>query len=293
MGTDVHLVLVGGTESMLTRARAEIERLEALWSRFRDASDVSIANARAGRPTPVSPETYQLVERAVEGWRVSGGAFDPTLLGAVMSAGYDRSFDRIGRDPSSPSAHSPLRPGCDAIALDPIAGTVTIPPGVGFDPGGIGKGMAADIVAAHVLDAGACGACINLGGDLRVAGASPDDSGWVIGVENPFTGQPPCAVVLDDGAVATSSRLRRRWTKDGRAMHHVINPETLQPAPSDLATVTIVAHAAWWAEIWSKAALVAGPDGFAETCERGGVHGMAFTTGGHTVASASWEALAS
>ena len=42
--------------------------------------------------------------------------------------------------------------------------------GVGFDPGGIGKGLAADLVATAAVDLGADGAMVSLGGDLRVAG---------------------------------------------------------------------------------------------------------------------------
>ena len=85
--------------------------------------------------------------------------------------------------------------------------------GVGFDPGGIGKGFAADLVLDELLAEGAGGACVNLGGDVRVGGLGPDGGDWTVTVEDPRdpAGPPLVTLLLADGAVATSSRCRRRW----------------------------------------------------------------------------------
>ena len=98
MGSDAHLVVVGGTDDLADRAQARIDQLEDRWSRFRPDSEISRLNRRAGTPVVVSPDTVGLVERATEAWRFSGGAFDPTVLGPMIRAGYDRSFDQLGRD---------------------------------------------------------------------------------------------------------------------------------------------------------------------------------------------------
>src|SRR5215472_16091247 len=95
MGSDAHLIVVGGLAGLLDTAVARITQLEQRWSRFLPGSEVSRLNRSAGRRLAVSPDTITLVEHAVTAWRLSGGAYDPTLLGAVIRAGYDRSFEDV------------------------------------------------------------------------------------------------------------------------------------------------------------------------------------------------------
>src|SRR5260370_21488006 len=177
MGSDACLVVVGGPRDLIARARARIEALEALWSRFVPTSEVSRLNAAAGTGALlVAPETFELVARGVEGWRMTSGRFDPTVLGDVLRAGYTGTFDRLpSPDPSALGCR--LGRGCAGIELDAALCAVRLPAGVGFDPGGIGKGLAADLVVDELLASGASGACVHLGGDTRVAGTPPAASG--------------------------------------------------------------------------------------------------------------------
>lgn len=263
MGTGAHVIVVGGRPGLAERAARRIVRLESLWSRFRPDSEISRLNARAGAPVSVSPETSELVERALDGWRLSGGAFDPTLLGAVIRAGYDRTFARIP-DRAQPG-RSDARRGAAAIETGP--GWVRLPAGSGFDPGGIGKGLAADIVTDELIAAGAAGACVNLGGDVRVVGDAPSGAGWTIGIEHPWAHAPIALLGLAGGAVATSTTLRRRWRIGGQERHHLIDPGSEQPARGSVNLATVVAGRAWTAEVWAKAVLVA--DGFSDTLPAG------------------------
>ncbi len=277
--------------ALLDRAQAEIDRLERLWSRFRPDSDVSRVNAAAGADVPVAPETVELVSLAVEAWRRTGGRFDPTLLTAVVEAGYDRSFDELqaagivpdegdvvpdgagsppAPPPPAPAAGSRLDAG--RIRVDTERSTVGLPPGVGLDLGGIGKGRAADLVVADLRRAGAAGACVNLGGDVRAEGAAPDPAGWAVAIADPFHPDDDLTVVaVTDGAVVTSARTRRQWVRGGVAGHHLIDPATGRPAAGGLAAVTVVAASAAWAEVAAKAAFVAGRSGAGEVLARFGV----------------------
>lgn len=254
MGSDAHLVVVGGAGHLGADAERHIASLEQRWSRFIATSEVCELNRRAGEPVTVSPETALLVERAIEAWRLTGGGFDPTVLGAVLRAGYDVSFDEMSGD--RPATVSTLLTGCTDIVIDGL--TVRLPARTGFDPGGIGKGLAADLVIAEVLAAGAAGACVNLGGDLRVAGESPQGGAWTVAVEHPHVAEPVALVGLHIGAVATSTTLRRRWSVDGAARHHLIDPFTGEPSNSDLELATVVAGEAWIAEVLAKAVLLRG-----------------------------------
>ncbi len=178
-----------------------------------ETSEISRLNRAAGAAVPVSGDTLELLAHAMEGWDATYGLFDPTILGDLERAGYDQSFERVGgHDPDTdelsrhpaaagawavpaapsqvgagPARRSWLVRGCGDLELDHQAGTARLPAGVGFDPGGIGKGFAADLVAAQAMDAGAAGVLVDLGGDLRVTGEPPERHGsWRIGVDHPL-----------------------------------------------------------------------------------------------------------
>ncbi len=255
MGSDASIVVVGGPRDLTARARARVEELEALWSRFLPTSEVSRLNAAAGAsPLLVAPETFELIDRGVEAWRMTQGLFDPSVLGDVLRAGYTASFDQLPL--SAGASVTRLGRGCAGIELDPSLCAVRLPRGVGFDPGGIGKGLAADLVVDELLAAGADGACVNLGGDVRVAGTPPEES-WAIAIDHPSRPEPAAVVHLQHGAVATSSRLNRRWETDRGFAHHLIDPRRGTPADAKLWTATAVAATGWQAEVLAKASFLA------------------------------------
>jgi thiamine biosynthesis lipoprotein len=255
MGSDVH-VLVNGPAALLQVARDRVEELERRWSRFRADSEISRLNALAGSPMAVSPETLGLVGRALEGARVTGGRYDPTVLGDLLRAGYDRTFEEVG----AAGGGSPLGRGWSRVVVDAAGSSVTLPAGVGLDPGGIGKGYAADLVVSELRAAGATGVCVNLGGDLRAEGRAPGGASWVVGIGHPLRPGRAATVVLRHGAVATSSRVRRAWGPAGDRRHHLIDPATGRPADTGLAAVTVLAARGWQAEVLAKAAFLGGLD---------------------------------
>jgi FAD:protein FMN transferase len=251
MGSDAHVIVVGDGD-LLVLARRRIEELEARWSRFRDDSEVCELARRAGEAVEVSADTRLLVERSIDAWRLSGGAFDPTVLGAMIRAGYDRTFE----DLQSATGSSPLLAGCSDIEV--TASRVRLPAGTGFDPGGIGKGLAADLVAGELVAAGARGACVNLGGDVRVTGQSPHGEGWTCAIEHEWSTRPLVRVGIADGAVATSTTLRRSWVVEGETRHHLIDPATGCPSTTDLTSASVIAAEAWRAEVLAKTVLLRG-----------------------------------
>src|SRR5512133_1004240 len=157
MGTQVELLAVGAPSGALAAARSQLVELEARWSRFRPDSEISTLNRAAGRPVAVSPETLTVLALAVLSWQATAGRFDPTVLDALEAAGYDRSLEQV-HDLHGATASSPRpAPGLRGIVLDAVAGTVALPAGTRFDPGGIGKGYAADLLCAELRATGAAG----------------------------------------------------------------------------------------------------------------------------------------
>jgi thiamine biosynthesis lipoprotein len=254
MGTDVH-VIVEGDRALLQLARERIDELERRWSRFMPTSEVTTLNALAGRPVVVSDDTVALVAAAVEAWALTKGRFDATVLGDVVRAGYDATYDVVAARGGRGS--SGLQRGSGGIRFDRETRIVELPAGVGFDPGGVGKGLAADITVEDVLAAGAHGACVNIGGDVRVEGTAPGGGGWVVAVEDPGTDREIAAVRLDAGGVATSTTAKRTWKAGDETMHHLIDPRTGSPSVSTITSATALARTATAAEVMAKAALLA------------------------------------
>jgi thiamine biosynthesis lipoprotein len=262
MGCDALVVLHGGPDDLPARAEARLRDLAARWTRFDAQSELSAINAAPGRAVTVSPETFAVVGLALDAWQLTGGWFDPTVLPMLIGAGYDRSFDLMVDRPSWNDSPASAAPGCADIVLDEERSTVRLPIGVAIDLGGIGKGRAADLLASELMAAGAVGVCVDLGGDVAVAGTTADGDAWVIGIEDPFTHDRDVArIALAAGAVATSSRLERQWRTVRGPAHHLIDPTTGRPAQGRLATVSVVASTAAWAEVLTKATLVSGDEG--------------------------------
>lgn len=275
--------------SLLDLAVARLDRLDATWSRFRSDSELSTANDNPGEWVGISDDTAALVDRALMSCEVTGGRFDPTLLGEVVAAGYDRSLAGDGRPgPGPATAVRSLEPQLGAgnhrrraVQLDRAGRRMRVEHGYGFDPGGIAKGFAADLVVGELLAAGADGACVNIGGDLRVGGDV--DDGWTVAIEDPLRpdSDPIGRLSIAQGAVATSSRCRRRWTRsDGSVAHHLIDPTTGAPARTEVLAVTVVAAHGWTAEALATAAFLAGPDGAEQVLGSAGATGVLVTARG-------------
>jgi DMSO/TMAO reductase YedYZ heme-binding membrane subunit len=227
-----------------------------------------------------------LVRTAVRGWQRSGGWFDPTIHDALHVAGHDRTFELLNRHgttdatvacTTTPQATSPA-PGCEGILIDDDAGTVGLLAGVRFDPGGISNGQAADLLVDELLAAGAYGACVNLGGDMRVAGDPPTGPAGASPYPPPSAppGRSTCRPALwplrapagDAGATPTAPKTlstgwlsrpdrRRRPRPQLRGAPHL--PRRREGSRVNLQVAWYVAHAAGlvaWA--LAAAALLAG-----------------------------------
>lgn len=255
MGTDCHVQVVDGPDGAPDLAEALVRLDEARWSRF--LPDSELRRLHTGAPVHMSAETAELVALALE-WRSrTGGRFDPLLGRQLRAAGYDRSFEQL-RHAGPVAAADPSPPATGAVV---DGDRVAVPPGVELDLGGIAKGHSADRVAVALLAAGAAGACVNLGGDLRCVGESPTGDGWWTALDHgPDSEASHVAVGLLHGAIATSTTRRRRWrTATGAEHHHLIDPRTGRPAEVRWPTATVVAPSASTAEVLAKVVLLADP----------------------------------
>lgn len=241
------------SEEQFSRAISRLDRLESLWSRFLPDSEISQLNRSGGQPVQVSAETVALLEHAVLAWSATDGAFDPTLLGTLARLGYAESRTNPNNVTVLPDFGGAASPGPAGILINPERDTVALPQNTVIDPGGIGKGLAVDLVTDELTADGA-GALIELGGDLRCAGPPPP-GGWQIDVFNPDRTTVLHRVALAEGGVASSSTQLRRWTTEsGDDAHHIVDPQTHIPSANGVAGCTVIAGTAAWAESFTKVA---------------------------------------
>ena len=242
--------------SALAAARREVAACELALSRFDASSDLSRLNGAEGAWVAVDARLIDGLAAALRARTDTRGRFDPTILPALVAAGYDRSFELLTERPAMPlhgwqaGAH---------IELDRASGRARVERGAAVDLGGIGKGFA----ATRALDAlraawpALPGALVDLGGDVAVWGTPPEEGSWRVDIADP---RVPDGVVgtleLTSGGVATSGRDRRRFGPGGR-FHHLIDPATGAPSAAGPLFVTVIAPSATEAEAYATALAIA------------------------------------
>ncbi len=271
-------------------ARDKLLEWHRRFSRFLPDSELSLLNADPRATVPVSPLLRRQVQAALRAAELTGGLVDPTLRREIALAGYDAHFDR----PSLPlsvalAAAPPRRPASPSpasrrhqIATSRREGTVTRPPGIELDLGGIAKGVFADELAALLAVHGAY--AVECAGDIRLGGAAR-----AIHVESPFDGAILHTFERAGGGAATSGIGKRSWLgRDGRPAHHLLDPGTGRPAYTGIVQATALARTAVEAEMLSKAALLSGPARASEWLPYGGL--IVLEDGSYTVTEATCAA---
>jgi thiamine biosynthesis lipoprotein len=268
-------VLVGGRSPSGTTApvaallaQGMLRGLHARLTRFDPSSELSQLNAAPETVVYASRLLRRLARAVVEAGERSGGLVDATLLDELERAGYVASRAGLEGLRASELLHGslawptrPARPRADEawrrIVVDDAARTITRPPRLRLDSGGLGKGLAADLAAdalrLHPVFAVDCAGDVRIGGRAGVARR--------VLVESPAGGDPVHELQIVDGAVATSGVTRRSWRDaTGAVKHHILDPSTGQPAWTGVVQATALAPTALEAETLAKASLLAGPD---------------------------------
>ncbi len=292
MGTSVKVLLPAGDEAMLDFVHARSWNLEALWSRFIGTSDIAMLALAGGQAVQVATETIELVEQMLQAHFATEGFFDPTLMAALNEAGYLKS--RVSDDISV----LPVAGGSSALSdlrIDHNTNEITLPAGMSLDPGGIGKGMAADLIARDLMDMGVQGVSISMGGDVALAGTPDDGDNWVVNIGAPHDYTEVIDTVrLRAGGVATSTLAARTWDTDGEHRHHVIDPRTQKPVsvtPISTLQASVVAGSAAWAEAFATALTVCASEDAERLVNRHNLAALLILHNGERIELGSWAAL--
>jgi thiamine biosynthesis lipoprotein len=291
LGTGVVLRVSDGAAVVRARAavEAELDAIDRALSRFRPDSELSLANAHAGRSIKATALFIDALELALRAAVLTDGDVDPTLGRALELVGYDRdhrlldppmperptgpgappagSAERAGEQAAAVAVREPhvwlaacARAGWSTVSVDRANGAIRTAPGIKLDLGATAKAWAADRAAEAAARAGGCGALVSVGGDIATSGPAPD-GGWQVHVTDDHR-SPPSArgqtITIDTGGLATSSTAVRRWSHGGRSNHHILDPRTGAPAESCWRTVSVAAASCADANIASTAAIIRG-----------------------------------
>ncbi len=241
----------------------DLAALDDACSRFRPDSElIQLERTSEGRPVTVGPLLFDLVEVACAVAVQTAGIVDPTIGSALIELGYDRDFGALTDPLFNPDYRPQPAPGWWQIQLDPDDRTVAIPAHVHVDLGATAKAYAADRAAVRIAERLGCGALVNLGGDVAVAGPVPTE-GWPVGIARECTvpiNQVDEVVAVFAGGLATSGTTARSWVLNGSVVHHIVDPWTGREALPVWSLVSTAASSCVEANAWSTAAVVWGED---------------------------------
>jgi len=263
MGTDVTVTVVarstGEGEAAIEAGMAELRRLDAMMSLYKDTSEITKVNLAAGKePVKVSPEMIEVVEQAAEISRLSDGVFDVTIGPLVvlwqmrLKEGKVPTNDEIAR----------VRPLVNYrnIVVDKKASTIFLKKtGMIMDFGGM-KGYTADRVVDLFRKRGIKDAIIAVAGDIWVLGHRDDGSPWRVGVQHPREHDKTLSVLdLSDKYVSTSGDYERFVIKEKKRYHHIIDPRTGKPS-TGVISVTLVGDKGALIDPLAKVPFILGPE---------------------------------
>ena len=244
-----------GAAEAVERARAELHRLEDLFSVTYVDSDIARINAANGVPIRVSEETAEILGLALDLWRETGGAFAPGLYTLQRAWGFTTDENRVPEDAEIMERLAQV----DLAGVEIDGLTVTVPAGTELDLGAIAKGFAADQLVEIFTEMGVDSALFSLGGDVFAHGGRPDGGTWRVAIRDPLEEELLVVVEVRDQMVSTSGGYERMFVDaEGNVHHHILDPTTGRPAESGLVSVTVISPSGARSDALSTAIFVMG-----------------------------------
>lgn len=245
-------------EEALDEAIEEIQRLDALWSVGNTESEIAKLNQK--KTEKVSKETIQLIQCAKKVSKETEGAFDITIYPLMELWGFPSQNYQV---PSEAKIKEILDSniGMDKVMVDEKNQEITLKDEAQIDLGGIAKGYTSEQVARilkrHDIEHGV----ISLGGNVQAIGKKIDGSRWKVGIQPPKDDMEMIGTYeACNEAVTTSGGYERYFEEDGKAYHHILDPDTGKPSNQDLISVTAISEDGMLADCLSTTLFVMGKE---------------------------------
>jgi len=278
MGTLAEVTAVASDQktarAAVEAAYARLEDVNRLMSDYRDDSEIGQLNLLpAGQGFVVSPETFDVLQQAHAIAEATGGVFDVTCRPLVERWKQAGKEQRVPDEASL--AEAMTRVGWRKLRLESATRTVTkTVANMQIDVGGIAKGYSLDLAGAALVEAGASGGLIDVGGDVLAVGRSANGGTWRVGIQHPFQPGLIAKLAVVDRAVATSGIQQRFTMIQGKRYSHIIDPRTGGPA-DQAPSVTVIAADGITADAWATVfEILTVEEGQARAAELDGVEVM-------------------
>lgn len=264
LGTSYHIKVVAAGSPAAGAGLPELidnllDDLDHKLSTYKPDSELNRFNRHpVGQLFSASDDFYQVLEVAGRVYRLSGGAFDPTVRPLVDLWGFGPvdTGDRVPEDSEITALLGEI--GFDRIELAAGNQVIRRAP-VTLDLSAVAKGFIVDRLAAELRARGIDDYMVEIGGEIRVGGRRADGGPWRIAVEAPAGGGVERVLELSDIGVATSGDYRNYFERDGERYSHTIDPRSGRPIRHRLASVTVLAPTAAEADALATALMVMGP----------------------------------
>jgi thiamine biosynthesis lipoprotein len=245
----IHHTDKAAAQRLIERIVGEARRLERIFSLYRDDSTLCELN-RHGVLTGPPAELFEVLGRCDQYWRLTGGAFDPTVQ--PLWRCYWDHFAANGTGSPGPTAEQ-RRAALELVGWNKVRfdrdKVVLTRRGMGLTLNGIAQGYITDRIVERLRMAGIDSSIVDMG-EIGALGARPDGHAWQVGLED-AQGKASVPISIVDKAVATSGPYGFRFNEQG-SCNHLFNPATgacAEPSRS----VSVVARTATAADALSTA----------------------------------------
>lgn len=270
MATRVQLSMLANSPEAAAKLSAQVERTLARqgidwypWTQ--DASgelrQLNAALAR-GERREVSAPLLGLLRRSKQAFESSEGYFDPAVAPLIQAWGFsslDAGPNQALPDPSTLEHWRNSRPTLGDLHIEGRYAS-SARRDLQLDLGAIAKGYAEQLVMQQLQALGCTDAAINMGGQITVMGTVMANQLAAVAIRDPRADQALATLQLKAGeSISTSGDYERFIEREGRRIHHLLDPHTGLPV-SHTEAVTVISDDATLADAASTALMAAGPD---------------------------------
>jgi len=228
----------------------EYHQLYSIYHRFEGVKNLCDVNELVNGVHPTVTVDRRIIDMllyAKEMYTLTNGVMN-IAMGSVLSLWHDyRTIGKNNPDEASLPPMDSLKTAANHtdisnMVIDEANCTVTLTdPQMKLDVGAVAKGYATEQVALYLEKKGVTGYVLNVGGNVRTIGTKPDGTKWNVGIENPDGAEHLAYLKLSGESVVTSGSYQRFYYVEGKAYHHIIDPDTLMPAKGYL-SVSVVCN---------------------------------------------------
>jgi len=264
LGTEIDIQIVVKNNEQIIKANNDLKKVllkyqkfEKIFNRFDKTSELSRLNAHTGVFLSVSEEMIDVAEQSLKFYEKTAGFFDPRIIGFLECIGYDRDFKSI----SCSKIYQPKNEDNfldRKLSQDLLIEKNKICFKARMDFSGIVKGYVTDHAAKFLKERGWKNFLVDSGGDMYFSGRDEKNSIWTVDIES-VSNSKILFKLLNKG-ITTSGISRRKWEKNGKRFHHLINPKNPKVFSFDLKSVTVVASSTTEADVLAKILFIMGKD---------------------------------